>query len=148
MDNLLSQIGRALAPTLSEVALGFGVQVALYRPTSSVSNGGVWRRTYGAPDPAWSEAKAFFTPGTDDQASGAAEATLKPFGVRTSDRGSITFIADATGALPDVAFGDGLKILTGPYTGFTWVAEAPSVPDLMGATTRVQVVSAPDGAIL
>lgn len=147
MGYLLDAIGRALTPVLTDVAGGFGVQVALYRPTATVSTGGASRRTYGAADPLWAAAPAFFKPGTDDNASGAAEAIAKPFGVRTVDRGSITFIATADGVLPSVAFGDGLKILNGPYAGFTWIAEAPSVPDVMGATTTVQVTSAPAGAI-
>lgn len=148
MENLLAQIGQALAPTLTVLAGQVGVTVAIYRPTSAQSNSGVWRRTYGAPDTAWAEAAAFFGPGNDDNAQGATDATLKPFGVRTSDRGSFTFVPNASGVLPLIAFGDGFKILSGPFMGFTWVAEAPSVPDLLGTTCTVAVVSAPAGAIV
>lgn len=147
MGSILAGLGAALGPILGDVAGGFGTEVTVYRPTQSSTTGGATKRTYSTPDPAWTGARAFFRPGDDDNARNASEVIAKPFGLRSVDRGLLVFVQDASGQLPVIAVGDGLKTLAGPFAGFTWIAEAPGVPDVMGVTLSVSVTSAPAGVL-
>lgn len=144
MAALLDALNAALAPVIRSLSLDLGCTVAIYRPTVSAAADGSPVRTYVAPDPAWAVARAFFATGT---ANGGTDAIAKPFGVRTTASGKLTFPTNASGTLPTLSPFDAFKILDGPFSGFTWVAEADDVPDPIGATCDVRVVAAPAGAI-
>lgn len=146
MGSLLAALAAALGPVVSQLGDQLGVTVAIYRPVVTTAADGTPTRTYVAPDPAWTAAVAFFSPGSTSNGQ-PTEAVAKPFGVRTTAFGTLLFVQDATGALPLVSPFDGFKILDGPYAGYTWLAEADHVPDELGVTGAVRVIAAPPGTI-
>ncbi len=145
MASLLETLNAALAPVVRALSADLGCTVAIYRPVVATSADGSPSRVYAAPDPVWSNTGAFFAPGRGS--GGGTDTIAKPFGVRTTAFGTLTFTVNADGVLPLVSPFDGFKILDGPFAGFTWLAEADDVPDPIGATCGVQIVSAPPGTI-
>jgi hypothetical protein len=144
--SLLDSLAAALGPVVRQLAADLGCEVAIYRAVMGGAADGTPTRTYPAVDAAWPAARAFFEPGSEG-ASTPTEAIAKPFGVRTTAFGTLTFVADDLGALPIVSPFDGFRILTGPFAGYTWLAQADHVPDPLGTTGAVRVVSAPSGVI-
>jgi hypothetical protein len=144
--SILEDIAAALGPVVRDLAGQFGCRFAIYRPVVSTAADGSPVRTYPAPDPAWSDASGFFEPGSESSRVGT-DALAKPFGVRTTAFGRLTPVQNASGVLPLLSPFDGVKILSGPYTGYTWLAEAEHVPDPINATGPVRVIAAPVGVI-
>lgn len=146
---LLDDLSGVLGPLVRSLAVdtGLGCTVAIYRPVTTDAADGTTQRTYPTVDPDWAEAAAFFEPGSTSNGD-ATEAIAKPFGVRTTAYGTLTFTQSAAGQLPVISPFDGFKILSGPYTGYTWLAEADHVPDGVNATGVVRVIAAPSGVIL
>jgi hypothetical protein len=143
--SIIDDIAAALGPVVRELGVNFGCTVAIYRPVVADTADGTPTRTYPTVDPAWSEATAFFEPGSTS--GDGSEAVAKPFGVRTTAFGVITFTQNASGAIPVISPFDGFKILTGPFAGYTWLAEADHVPDGIAASGVVRVTAAPAGVI-
>ncbi len=146
MGSLLTALAAALGPVVSQLGDQLGITVAIYRPVQATAADGSPTRTYPQPDPAWDGAVAFFSPGSTSNGQ-PTEAMAKPFGVRTTAYGTLLFVQDAAGQLPTISPFDGFKILSGPYAGYTWLAEADHVPDELGATGTVRVIAAPPGTI-
>jgi hypothetical protein len=140
-DSLTNALQGALSPLIADL----GCRIAIYRPTVVKGSDKGVSRTY-AFDPAWTSLDVVFAPGTGESGAGASESVAKPFGVRSSAKATITILRTASGH-PSVAAFDGIKILDGPYAGYTWLAEADGVVDLIGLSQSVAVIAAPSGAI-
>lgn len=143
--SILSDLSAALGPIIGGLGADLGISVAIYRATLSSDADGTPKRVY-AIDPSWSATNAFFELGS---ASGGndTEALQRPHGVRTTAHATLTFVQNASGVLPTVAPFDGFKILSGAFTGYTWLAEADHAMDPIGATGTVRVIAAPAGVI-
>jgi hypothetical protein len=137
---LFDTLRGALTPTLRTLTADVGVQVAIYRATASESAGAETTRTY-AVDATWANVGAFFNAPLPEGV------ILNPFGARTSTSALLKFVRTAGGALPLVNAFDGFKILSGPYTGYTFLAAGEGVPDAVGMVESVSLVSAPAGVI-
>lgn len=144
--SILDDLAAALGPVVRTLAGDFGCTVAIYRPVTVDGADGTPTRTYPTVDPAWAVAAAFFEPGSTSNGD-ATEALSKPFGVRTTAYGTLTFVQNAAEQLPTISPFDGFKVLSGPYAGYTWLAEADHVPDGINATGTVRVIAAPPGLI-
>ncbi len=139
--SIATDIANALGAPLLFLAKELGCQVARYTPTTTRTADKQSTRTYSA-DLAAAALPAFFEPGRTP-----TEALQKPFGVRTTSHGTLLFVKQDAIPLPIISPFDGFKITTGPYAGYTWIAEAEGVPDDVGATMSVVVIAAPAGAI-
>lgn len=142
---IATDLAASLAAPLLYLAAQLGCTVARYTATVTRTADKQSTRTYTA-DLAAAALPAFFEAGRENQRSDNGT-LLKPFGARTTAHGSLTFVKQPGVALPLISAFDGFKITSGPYTGYTWLAQAEGVPDDVGATMVVQVISAPDGAI-
>lgn len=140
-DELAIAIQAAVGPLVAEL----GSLCTVYRATQVEADDASTSRTYAA-DVTWTNVPVVFNPGKGDASSDATQSVAKGFGVRSSAKSTITFIKSATG-LPSIAAFDGFKMLDGPYAGYTWLAEADGVADLIGASLTVNVIAAPPGAI-
>ncbi len=144
--NLLSTIVAALAPTVATLTQQFGITVTVYRPTDVDAPSGERTRSYTAPDATLTAVPAFFTPARGD-ATDAGESAVRPYGITPVLSGSLRFPPLANGVLPALNALDGLKVLDGPYAGYTFLADSESAPDAAGVFTIVRVMSAPAGVI-
>lgn len=145
MADLANALAAALGPVVSQLAGLLGVTFAIYRPTSTTLADGSPSRSYTTPDPSWSGASGFLAMGSTS--GPGSDALTKPFGVRTTAFATLTPTQNAAGQLPTLSPFDGVKIMSGPYTGYTWLVEADHVPDAIGVTASVRLVSAPAGVI-
>ncbi|GAB1340885.1 hypothetical protein [Gemmatimonas sp.] len=145
MATLADALAAALGPVVTALADQLGVTLAIYRPVVASLADGTPTRTYPVADPAWANAAGFLAMGS---ASGpGSDALTKPFGVRTTAFATLTLTRNAAGELPTLSPFDGVVILSGPYAGYTWLVEADHVPDAIGVTAGVRLVSAPAGTI-
>jgi hypothetical protein len=140
-DVLASAIQSAISPLVSDL----GCRVAIYRATVTSTADATPVRTY-ALDASWSSVDVLFAPGQRQTGTDESDSIAKPFGVRSTAKGTITIIRPVAG-FPSVAAFDGFKVLDGPYAGYTWLAEADGVADLIGALMEIRVIAAPAGAI-
>lgn len=145
MATLADALAAALGPVVSQLAGQLGVTLAIYRPVLATLADGSPTRTYPTADPAWAGAVGFLAMGSTS--GPGSDALTKPFGVRTTAFATLTLAPNAAGQLPTLSPFDGVKILSGPYAGYTWLVEADQVPDAIGATAAVRLVSAPAGVI-
>lgn len=143
--SLANSLAATLGALLTGLAPDLGCTVAIYRPVVTSGADGSPARTYVL-DPAWASVPAFFATGSTSQ-SQSTDTVSRPHGVRTTASGTFTFPQDSDGVLPTISPFDGFKILSGPFAGYTWISEADHVPDAIGATAKVRVVSAPAGVI-
>lgn len=137
--SLLDTLTAALAPTVLGLTADFGCTVTVYRPVTTPDASGAPIRTYPTADPALTAVPAFFLP---DQGS----ARERPFGVVPTTRGTVRFPGQ-NGTLPALSPFDGVKVLSGPFAGWTWLCDGESAPDAAGVFSVVTVTSAPAGVL-
>lgn len=149
--NLLDNIVASLAPTLRTLAGQFGARVAVYRVVETRSAAGEVTRTYPAVDPTLSDIAVFLHAKREGEAGVLPSPTAfaRPQGIARSEIGSAMFPPlESTGALPVLNALDGLKVLSGPFTGYTYLCETDSGPDTAGTFTVVPLLGAPAGKIV
>lgn len=141
---LLDTLMSGLAPTIAGLTEQFGVTLTVYRCTTTLNAKGEPVRTYAA-DPALSAVAGFFAPGTSE-VSTPNNTAMRPFGGVSELRARIS-LPRINGALPVLDQFDGVKVLSGPYAGYTFLCDADSAPDAVGAFTVTVLASAPAGVI-
>lgn len=145
---LLSDLATILQPVALDLAQEFGSgRVTVYRAVSTESSTGRPVYTYPTPDATLSNVACFLVANTSDAAAqvGAPQA-VRPTG-STDDQAMRLYIPPHNGVLPVLNAYDGIKVLSGPYAGYTYVCVTDSAPDTAGIMTGVTVLSAPPGAI-
>lgn len=144
--SLMDDLAAALAPTVRGLTDQWGARVTVYRPTRTTNASGDPLRTYSAADPQLTNVPAFLAPGRSDGEHGAP-VTVRPYGAVSDGRARLRLPALASGVLPVLDAFDGVKVLTGPYAGYTFLCDTDSAPDPAGLFTLVAVTSAPAGVI-
>lgn len=145
--SLLSDLAASLAPTVATLAGGFGATVRVYRPTVTTNAEGRDVRTYVLNDTTIGD-HACFLLGASYAEQVAAASVARPNGVVQAAAASINMPRlPGTGVLPVINAFDGIKIMDGAYAGWTFLADADGVPDLVGLFTQVKLVSAPAGVL-
>lgn len=141
---LLDTLMSGLAPTIAGLTEQFGVTLTVYRSTAALNAKGEPIRTYAA-DAALTAVSGFFAPGTSEVSTPNAT-NLRPFGGVSELRARIS-LPRINGVLPVLDQFDGVKVLSGPYAGYTFLCDADSAPDAVGAFTVTVLASAPAGVI-
>lgn len=141
---LLDQLMAGLAPTIAGLTEQFGCTATIYRCTRTTNADGEPVRTYAA-DPTLTGVSGFFAPGTSE-VSTPNNTALRPFGGVSELRARLS-LPRLNGALPVLDQFDGVRILRGPYAGYTFLCDADSAPDAVGAFTITVLESAPAGVI-
>lgn len=138
--SLLTDLGASLASTVRGLTSDFGVRVTVYRPTRTTQASGQVTRSYSAPDATLTNVPGFF-------AIVESDGMPRAQGVIPVVRGTLALAVLPSGAIPVLDPFDGVKILDGPFAGYTFLCDAESVPDGAGLYANVALTSAPAGVL-